>query len=102
MIDLNIPGAWTPQSALSLLQSKTDARHRQVRLSDSGIVELSDWFGNQNLAGTQFRLETFCAGNGYCGPSVTMRFADAVYWTVQNAWVHGDRGLADIFDDGPR
>lgn len=66
-IDLNTPSNITAENVALLLASKDDSKHRQIRVSKKGIATLSDDVGNKNTEGVIFRIETFCAGNGYTG-----------------------------------
>jgi hypothetical protein len=58
---------FTLPNVKALIASKDDTQHRQIRVKTNGIVFISDDFGNQNLDGILFRLETYSAGNGYLG-----------------------------------
>lgn len=66
-INLNIPSNITTENVALLLASKDDSKNRQIRVSKEGIATLSNDCGNKNTEGVIFRIETFCAGNGYTG-----------------------------------
>lgn len=66
-IDLSVPGALTMDAVRRLIASKDDSQDRQLRVTTSGKVFISDEIGNINLSGILFRLETWIQGNGYCG-----------------------------------
>ena len=64
-IDLNQP--FTTDDVKKLLASKDDSQRRQLRVTQDGVVFLSDEIGNSNTDGLAFRLETWLIGNGYTG-----------------------------------
>ncbi len=64
-IDLNQP--FTTEDVKQLIASKDDSAHRQLRVTDLGIAFLSDDYGNLEIDGLAFRLETWLAGNSYTG-----------------------------------
>lgn len=66
-INLNNPEELTFENVALLIGSKDDSEHRQIRVSKEGIASLSDDFGNTNSDNLIYRIETFCAGNGYTG-----------------------------------
>lgn len=82
VIDLNKPGALTLEAVVELLRSKDDSQNRQVRVSNTGIVYLSDDVGNQNLNDVVCRFETFCALNQYTGNTVKSS-QDHVNWIYE-------------------
>lgn len=98
-IDLNQPGALTKKSVAALIASKDDSQNRQIRVSEEGIVELSDTVGNRDLEGVKFRLETLGAGNGYVGREAAARteWVERIYKALDEHWKKGTRGYIDWF-----
>ena len=66
-LDLNDPNQFTLAGVSALIASKDDSQNRQLRVTKNGIAYLSDEVGNENIDGLAFRLETWDAGNDYCG-----------------------------------
>jgi len=60
----------TQDECRRLLANADDRQNNQVRITDNGRVFAStgDAIGNRQRAGVRFSLETFAAGNDYCGP----------------------------------
>lgn len=66
-IDLNNPDELTAKRVASLLGSRDDSRHRQLRVTGDGIAYLSNEVGNINVDGLAFRMETWTQGKGFVG-----------------------------------
>jgi hypothetical protein len=66
-IDLSQPNALSLEAVSSLLRSKDDTQHRQLRVTKEGIAFLPDQTGSDSIDNLLFRFETWCAGNGDCG-----------------------------------
>lgn len=98
-IDLNDPDALTIESVRKLIASKDDTESRQIRVSEDGILYLSDDVGNQKLDGVKFRLETFDWGNDYVGASAAQDdgWVRRVFVAVRDNWNQGTRGYIDYF-----
>lgn len=93
-IDLTHIENLTPESIARLIASKDDSEHRQIRVTENGILFLSDEVGNIKLDGIRFVLETWDAGNGYVGWSASLDhvWVQRVYQAIKTAWEKGDRG----------
>ncbi len=98
-IDLNDPNALTIESVRALIASKDDTKPHQIRVSERGMLYLSDDVGNQNLAGVKFRFETLIAGNNFIGASAAKDDAwiRRVFLAVRDNWNRGATGLIDDF-----
>jgi hypothetical protein len=98
-IDLGVDNSLTVGAVRELLASKDDSQPRQLRVSEAGIVTLSDVIGNTNLEGVRFRLETWVAGNGYTGPAAAAddAFVERIRRAIDENWRKGTRGLVDMF-----
>jgi hypothetical protein len=66
-INLNDPKALTFNNVKKLLASKDDSQPRQLRISKTGTVYLSDDIGATNLDGVAYRFETWARDSGYVG-----------------------------------
>ena len=64
-IDLNQP--FTTEDIKTLLASKDDSMHRQLRVSADGIAYLSDVVGNIDTDGLAFSVATWPFGKGFTG-----------------------------------
>jgi len=99
LIDLNDPTALTMDSVKLLLASKDDSCHRQLRVSKSGIAYLSDDAGARNLEEVLFRLETWDAGNSYCGVAAANddSWAERVFNALKTNWPNSHSSYIDSF-----
>jgi hypothetical protein len=97
-IDLKTPGALTVENVRQLIASKDDKKNRQLRVTKRGVAFLSDEVGLDNLDGILFRLETWCAGNGYCGPEAARdrRHVQFVYQDLRDNWPKPKANLIDF------
>jgi hypothetical protein len=100
-INLNDPVAFTIESLRALIASKDDSNHRQLRVTNEGLLYLSDDVGNTNLDGIKFAFETWLAGNDYCGPNAAAddSYVSNEYEMIKAAW---EKGLTGIIDTDPR
>ncbi|PTW45094.1 hypothetical protein C8J25_108186 [Sphingomonas faeni] len=96
-IDLKTP--FTTNDVAQLLGSKDNTRNRQIRVSTTGIAELSDDVGNQNISGLAFRMETFSAGNGWTGveAAADSRIVARVEKVLKDNWPNPTNTYIDIF-----
>jgi hypothetical protein len=96
-IDLKNQRELTLENVRKLIASKDDSRHRQLRVTRSGIAFLSDDVGNSNLAGIFFRFETWDQGNGYCGPEAAQdtRHVQCVYHDLKENWPNPKDSMID-------
>jgi hypothetical protein len=87
-IDLNVPNALTLEAVRKLIASKDDSQHRQLRVTTSGKAFLSDDCGSVNLSGILFRLETWCAGNDYCGSNAAQdeKWVKTIFKIIDQNW----------------
>jgi hypothetical protein len=87
-IDLNDPAALTIEAVRGLLASKDDSQDRQLRVSNDGIVYLSDTVGNEDIDNLAFRLETWDAGNSYCGAAAAAddKWVNEVFKNLKKNW----------------
>lgn len=67
MIDLNDPKQFTLNGVKGLIASKNDSEDRQLRVTKSGIADLSDTVGADDIDDILFRFETWDAKNDYVG-----------------------------------
>lgn len=98
-IDLTHIENLTLDSLAELIASKDDSEHRQIRVTDTGILFLSDDVRNINREGVQFSLETWEAGNGYVGWSASLDhvWVQRIYQAIKTAWEKGARGDIDSY-----
>lgn len=96
-IDLNKP--FTTKDVADLLASKDDSAHRQLRVTTQGIAFLSDDYGNLNIHGLAFRLETWLAGNGYVGHKAASdaHFVGRIEKVLRDNWPHPSDTYIDFF-----
>jgi hypothetical protein len=96
-IDLTDPTQFTLENVRLLIESKDDSENRQLRVSNDGIAELSDNYGNLNLNNVKFWFETWNPGNDYCGPKAAAdsSYVDEVYNDLQCAWEKNLSGYID-------
>ncbi|MCS3689397.1 N-acetyl-beta-hexosaminidase [Bradyrhizobium elkanii] len=99
-IDLNKPGELTLENVRTLIASKDDSTHRQIRVSNDGFLYLSDDVGNRNLDGVKFRLETLDPFNGYVGADAAKSdsWVESVYRTVKKNRESGFTGYVDFME----
>ncbi len=95
-IGLDKSGTLTRANVAKLSSSKDDSAHRQIRVSRSGILALSDTLGADNLDNVLFRLEAFSASTGYVGPEAAndQEWVNRVYQAIEKAW--NDKGPSYI------
>jgi hypothetical protein len=87
-IDLKVQGALTLEAVRGLVASKDDSHPRQLRVTKDGIAYLSDKVGADDIQGLAFRLETWDAGNGYCGTDAAAddKWVKQVFTNLQENW----------------
>jgi hypothetical protein len=92
---------FTVENFARLLASKDDTQNRQLRVSKSGDLYISDLVGNLELDDVKFAFETWMQGNDYCGPhaAADVKYVADEYAMVKTAW---DKGLTGIIDYDPR
>ena len=66
-INLNNKDELTLENVKKLIASKDDSKNRQIRISKTGEVYISDEVGNVNIDNVLVRFETLMQGNGYLG-----------------------------------
>jgi hypothetical protein len=80
----------TYDNVAKLIGSVTDDRHWQLRVTKDGVAYLSEIVGADDIGDLTFRMETWCAGNGYVGPQAAL----------DETWVN--RVLKDLQQNWPR
>lgn len=98
-INLNDIENLTVDSVSKLIASKDDSENRQIRVTDDGILFLSDDVGSEHIEGIKFRLETWDAGNDYVGPRAALDhdWVEKVYLAIKTNWEAGRRGYIDSY-----
>jgi len=66
-INLNNPNEFNLEAVSQLIATEDDSVNTQFRVTEDGMLHLSRDYGNKNLEGIIFRIETNIAGNGYVG-----------------------------------
>lgn len=87
----------TRSDVVELIRNGDDSHDNQIRVTDSGIVYLSEIVGADDIEGLRFRFDTFDAGNDYVGEGAAAddRFIDNVYNGLIKAWNSGRTGYID-------
>ena len=99
-IDLADPKSFNLDNVKQLIASKNDSEHSQLRVTLDGIAFLSDEVGSNNIDGLAFRLETFCAGNGYTGIDASQDpdWVARIYKALSDNWPVSQLGTyVDVF-----
>jgi hypothetical protein len=98
-INLNDPNDFTLENVKKLIASKDDSKHRQIRVSTDGYAYVSDDYGNLNLDGVVFRLETFNAHNDYLGEQAAedKTWVQRVYNVLRQNWPNPIIAYSDDF-----
>lgn len=96
-INLNDPNDFTRDNVAELLASVQDTQNWQLRVTKSGIAYLSDVVGGWDVSALAFRLETWCAHNGYVGAEAAKdeRWVDQVFKDLKDNWPNPTRDLID-------
>ncbi|SIO66910.1 hypothetical protein SAMN05443247_11527 [Bradyrhizobium erythrophlei] len=99
MINLNKPETFTIETVRELIASKDDSQRRQLRVSEDGVVYLSDAIGNLELDGVRFALTTWLEGNDYVGAAAAKddKWVKSVHDTVEMHWNKGTRGVTEDY-----
>ena len=97
-IDLNDPKQLTRENVAKLIGSVVDTQHWQLRVTKQGVAYLSDIVGGYELENLAFRLETWCAGNGYVGFQAAHdpRWVEEVYKDLTENWPNPKSSLIDF------
>ncbi|XAI97248.1 hypothetical protein [Dolichospermum phage Dfl-JY45] len=97
-IDLNDPKDFTRESVAELLASVEDTQNWQLRVTKAGIAYLSEVVGGQDTTSLAFRLETWCANNGYVGAVAAKdeQWVDQVFKDLYDNWPNPTRELIDF------
>lgn len=97
-IDLAASEPVTAKRVARLIGSRDDTRHRQLRVSTSGIAYLSDEVATSNIGGLAFRLETWAQGSGYVGPAAAEdeNWVNQVLRDLQDNWPRPKSTLVDF------
>jgi hypothetical protein len=85
-----------------LISGADDRTNNQLRVNTNGLIYISHRaVGNQDLAGVQFRFETYGAFNGYVGPKAASdpKYVKREYDELMLAWKH--RKEIDDYIDYP-
>jgi len=67
MLNLNDPKQFTLDGVKGLIASKDDSEDRQLRVTKSGLADLSDIVGADDVDDILFRFETWDAKEGFVG-----------------------------------
>lgn len=96
---LDLGRSFTTKDVAKLLASKDDSQHRQLRVSSEGKAYLSDVVGSQEISDLAFRLETWDAGNGYCGTAAALdrAFVKRIEKVLRANWPKPTSTYIDIF-----
>lgn len=99
-VDLKIPGVWTPEVAAKLIGSVEDSTNTQLRVTADGVVFISTTgYGNLNVDGLLFRLETWISGNDYVGQKAAkdQRWVNRIHKVVADNWPKPYSSFIDLF-----
>jgi hypothetical protein len=96
-IDLTQP--FTTADVANLLASQSDTQNWQLRVTSTGIADLSSTVGASNIAGLAFRLETWLAGNGYVGAKAAAdpSFVARIEKVLRANWPNPSSTYIDLF-----
>jgi hypothetical protein len=87
---------FTQDECRNLIANADDRQNNQIRITEDGRVFAStgDAIGNRQRDGIRFSLETFAAGNDYCGPRAASdkRHVEPMFDDIGRAWRRGQRG----------
>ncbi len=93
---------FTLEKYRQLISNADDRKNNQLRVNTNGLVYVShEAVGNRDLAGVQFRFETYGAYNGYVGPKAASKskHIQREYKELVLAWEH--RKEIDDYIDFP-
>jgi len=71
-IDIHNPDDFTLENIRLLIASKDDSENRQIRVSNMGMIYLSDVTGYQQLDDVAFRLESLAYGTDHVGEKAAL------------------------------
>ena len=98
-MDLNDSNQFTINGVKTLIASKDDSSHRQLRVGTNGVAFLSDDVGYRNVVNIAFRLETWCAENGYSGQKASndIEWVTRIYNCLKKNWPDPTSTYIDIY-----
>lgn len=98
-INLNDPKDFTLENVRKLIASEDDTVNTQFRLTNKGMLFLSKDYGNMNLDGIIFRIESNIAGNGYVGVEASQNdgWATRIFNVFNNNWPQPKSSYSDFF-----
>jgi hypothetical protein len=96
---LNLNENLTVEKVKQFIASCDDSVNRQIRVTQGGIVFISDTIAAQNIEGTAFRLETFIAGNDYLGikASEDSEWVERIYNVLKKNWPTPSSSFIDLY-----
>ena len=74
LVSFDTPEPLTIESLARFLSAQDDNKHNSLCVSESGLIYFQSWNPNQKrpkFPPDGFRMETFAAGNQYCGQSAS-------------------------------
>lgn len=98
-MQIDLTGPFTTSDVATLLESKDDSTHWQLRVTKQGMAYLSDKVGSENINGLAFRLETWNAGNDYVGSraAADTNFVGRIEKVLRDNWPNPDSSYIEIF-----
>ena len=98
-INLNDPNDFTLENVKKLIATEDDSINTQFRVTSDGMLHLSRDYGNMNLEGIVFRIETNIAGNDYVGQKAAAddNWAQRVYNVFNENWPNPKTPYSDTF-----
>ena len=98
-INLNDPKQVTLENVCKFIASVDDSIDRQIRVTDGGIVFISDTFGGDNIEGILFRVETFHRGGGHFGQNAAKedKWVKRIHAMLKRHWPTPGAAYIDIF-----
>ena len=83
-----------------LISAGNDNVSNQIRVSENGVVYLSQAVGADCLEGVKFRFETFDAGNGYVGKNASEdeTYLKSIYNTIKKNWENPKSTYIDFWE----
>ncbi len=98
-INLNNPNEFNLEAVSQLIATEDDSVNTQFRVTEDGMLHLSRDYGNKNLKGIVFRIETNIAGNGYVGKEAAKdkAWVKRVYDVFYKNWPNPKSSYCDTF-----
>ena|SRR2546422_117185 len=98
-LNLNESENFTIERVRQFIASCDDSVHRQIRVTDGGIVFISDTVGASHTEGIAFCLESFIAGNDYFGAKASRddKWVGRIHAALKNNWPHPSSPYIDAF-----